>query len=106
MAQPQPAAAQNRRQATRKSTRSLGYIVQPGRDEIECLLIDISRSGAQLRLTSGATKPFQPPLPIPETFVLRLAIDHTEIDCQTTWRKSDALGVRFLTGFRRTSIRR
>ena len=102
----QDAAGDNRRRAVRKPTRNLGYISASGQDERECVLIDISQSGAQLRLVGVEAKPFQAPLAIPATFVLKISADHSEIDCETTWRRGTVLGVRFLSAFRRRASKR
>lgn len=91
----------NRRGAIRKPTRCLAFIQSPGaRHDIECLILDISASGARLKLTSGAAKPFQHGPTVPDEFRLFVQADRTEIDCQVTWRKLDSCGVRFLSAFR------
>jgi hypothetical protein len=93
----------NRRRAPRRATRVLGYVVERGRDDRECLLLDMSAAGARLQLTAPAAKPFQPPVTIPDTFVLVVVNDRTEVDCVTTWRKGNGCGVRFVSSFRPVS---
>ena len=91
----------NRRGAARKPTRCLGYIALPGsRQEIECVMLDVSASGARLKLTLPPPKPFQPATVVPQQFRLYVQSDKTEIDCEVTWVKGDQCGVRFLSAFR------
>ncbi len=91
----------NRRNAARKPTRCLGYIAIPGsRQEIECVLLDISASGARLKPTLPPAKPFQAAPSIPRQFCLSVQSDRTEIDCEVTWERGGECGVRFLSAFR------
>ena len=94
----------NRRAAHRKATRNLGIIRGSGNAELECLVLDISGTGARLQLTSGDPKPFQAPVAIPEQFVLLMTADRTEIECRITWRKGTSLGVSFQSGFRAGAV--
>lgn len=99
-----PSSWDNRRGANRKPTRCLAYVQAPGaRTDIECVILDISASGARLKLTGGPIKPFQQGPSIPQEFRLYVQSDNTEIECQVTWRKPDSLGVRFLSAFRPAS---
>ena len=101
MALPPSASLDNRRTAFRKPTRCLAYVQVPGsRRDIECVILDISASGARLKLSGGPAKPFQQGPTIPAAFRLYVHVDNTEIDCEVTWRKTDSIGVRFLSGFR------
>lgn len=101
MALPTSASFDNRRAAFRKPTRCLAYVQVPGaRHDIECVILDISASGARLKLSGGPAKPFQQGPTIPDGFRLYVQVDNTEIDCEVTWRKSDSIGVRFLSAFR------
>jgi len=97
----------NRRNAARKPTRCLGYIAIPGsRQEIECVMLDISASGARLKLSLPPAKPFQPAPSIPQQFCLSVQSDRTEIDCEVTWVRSGQCGVRFLSAFRPARVTR
>lgn len=97
----------NRRNAARKPTRCLGYIAIPGsRQEIECVMLDISASGARLKLSLPPAKPFQPAPSIPQKFCLSVQSDRTEIDCEVTWVRSGQCGVRFLSAFRPARVTR
>ncbi|KTT67794.1 pilus assembly protein PilZ [Sphingomonas endophytica] len=54
---------------------------------IDCVIRNISETGAALEVTS--------PVGIPETFNLVIPSDHTNRPCRVAWRRERRIGVRF-----------
>jgi hypothetical protein len=75
-----------RRAVPRKHVLMLGAIAFAGRT-INCLIRDISVSGAALDVTS--------PHNIPECFNLVFRADGTRILCHVIWRQEERIGVAF-----------
>jgi hypothetical protein len=102
-----PSTAENRRAAARKSTRSLAYIVCPdtGKTE-ECVVLDVSASGAKIQLAPVIARPFSNQSRLPKTFKLVLRNDNTEIDCRVAWVNATSCGVEFTSRFRPTRLLR
>ena len=89
------------RRATRKVMRTLGEIVPEGRDHgTGCTVLDMSASGARLKVEGAVHKAFAPTVAIPDTFRLLIARDNISIDCRLAWRDSDMIGVTFTSAFR------
>lgn len=89
------------RRARRKPMLTIGEIDVPGRDAgIECTVLDLSTTGAKLRLTAGKPRAFTPAVVLPETFRLIIARDHIAMDCRLAWRVEDMVGVAFESGFK------
>ena len=89
------------RRAPRKTLRTLAEIVCEGRDTaVECTVLDLSTSGARLKLNSATRRAFTPDVALPETFVLRVPRDMIQMDCRLAWRDGDLVGVAFASGFR------
>src|SRR5207248_5962941 len=63
---------------------------------VDCILHDISDSGARLRLVSTAA--------IPKTFLLLIKEDNVIVPVQRVWRNAHEMGVRFV-GEPRTAFR-
>jgi len=94
---------ETRRRARRKQTRCLAYIVAPGsRKELECVVLDMSSSGAKLQLAGVASKPFAAPVVFPQNFKLIIRNDRIEVDCVSCWSKGVTCGVTFASPFRPT----
>jgi hypothetical protein len=102
-----PSVDENRRTAARKSTRSLAYIVCPdtGKTE-ECVVLDVSASGAKIQLAPVIARPFSNQSRLPKTFKLVLRNDNTEIDCRVAWVNATSCGVEFTSRFRPTRLLR
>lgn len=65
---------------------------------IDCMVRDLSETGARLRIDSSLT--------VPDTFELIIDIDGLEADCQVVWRAKNEAGVRFLGAPRRVAAKR
>lgn len=100
-----PKAAQTvpreHRRAPRKTTRSLAQLVcaRTGQ-ELECIVQDISATGAKARLQGRTRQPFAPAVQIPAEFRLIIPNDGIEIDCRLAWTDDATFGIAFLSGFR------
>ncbi len=77
---------QNNRAALRHRVLKPGTIEFNG-GAIDCVIRNISETGAALEVTS--------PVGIPETFNLVSSGDHTTRQCRVAWRKERRIGVRF-----------
>ena len=89
------------RRATRKVMRTLGEIVPDGKDHgTGCTVLDMSASGARLKVDGAVRKAFAPTLAIPDAFRLLIARDNISIDCRLAWRDNDMIGVSFTSTFR------
>lgn len=75
-----------RRASSRKTVLMSGAIEFAG-SNINCLISDISISGAALEVTS--------PRDIPERFNLVFKADATQIPCHVIWRQDERIGVAF-----------
>ena len=96
-------AVDSRRRERRKETRCLAYIVAPNsRKELECVVLDMSSSGAKLRLAGVASSPFAAPVVFPQSFKLIIRNDRIEVDCVLCWSKGATCGVTFASPFRPT----
>ena len=77
---------QNNRGALRHRVLKPGSIEFNG-GAIDCVIRNISETGAALEVTS--------PVGIPETFNLVIPSDHTNRPCRVAWRRERRIGVRF-----------
>ena len=77
---------QNNRGALRHRVLKPGSIEFNG-GAIDCVIRNISATGAALEVTS--------PVGIPETFNLVIPSDHTNRPCRVAWRRERRIGVRF-----------
>ena len=76
---------------TRQRTLEPGFIVtHSDASGIGCTIRDFSDSGARLRVENG----YQ----LPPTFKLKTETDPVGNHCEVVWRKSDEVGVRFISG--------
>lgn len=69
-------------------------------DPVSCWIEDISSTGSRVRITDATSQRTQR---IPERVLLRLAIDHSEIECNIVWNKHDEMGLRYASFFRSSS---
>lgn len=84
------------RRAPRKSSVIGGTITAASMvAERPCKIVDMSATGARLRLmpTSDQTKGL--PAGVPDAFTLVLRVDRIEVDCEVAWRKEREVGIRF-----------
>ena len=72
------------RQHRSRSFLGATIVVDGGNSVFDCIVKDISDTGARLMLQNA--------LPIPETFALRI-VDGREFECVVRWRRINALGV-------------
>ena len=94
-----PVIAEARRSA-RKSMRTLGEIVLDQGETIECTVLDMSGSGARLKIRGAVRKAFMPALEIPGMFRLMIPRENIAIDCRLAWRENELVGVSFASSFR------
>lgn len=84
----------NRRIAERRRILKAGKVAFQSRFcVVECVVRDISDTGARLRSESSVS--------IPDTFELIIEIDGFEADCEVVWRNETDLGIRFVGAPRR-----
>ncbi len=90
------------RRAPRKTTRTLGYIVgEKIHDPIECTILDLSASGAKLKLGTVTKKnAFAAVVELPDTFKIELPRDKLVIECKLAWQTEEMVGVSFQSPFR------
>lgn len=89
------------RRAPRKTTRTLGYIVgEKIHDPIECTILDLSASGAKLKLGAVTKKAFTALVVLPDEFKIELPRDKLVIECRLAWQTEEMAGVSFLSPFR------
>lgn len=87
-------AAENRRWAQRKPRSLPAYLLSERlQGAVQCVVRDMSSTGAKLQLAAGAT--VKAADDVPETFTLYLLTDEIEVDCAVAWRRASSLGVRF-----------
>ena len=84
-----PATGERRKEYRRKV--ELEAICEFGDDEqrLDCKVVDISNSGAQLASLDTAQ--------LPEYFRLYILPLSTVLECRTMWRKEDRMGVYFMS---------
>lgn len=75
----------NRRQAPRYKTFKGGRVVWPDGEFVECIIRNLSETGAGLEVHS----------PVPETFELVFDADQSRRRCRVMWQKPMRIGVQF-----------
>ena len=86
-----------RRTRPRKRVLKTGQIITDSTSStVDCILRDISESGARLRLTSTAA--------LPSTFLLLIKSENVIVPVQRVWRNAHEVGVKFI-GERRSAFR-
>jgi PilZ domain-containing protein len=84
-----PQVANEGRIAPRRRMLKSGRIAYADRHvTIECLVRDMSATGARLKVSGSVTAP--------DTFELLIALDGLEANCQVVWRSGQDIGVKFL----------
>jgi len=84
-----PDDGDDRRQHRRFATLKMAELLFDGAPAAPCIVLNLSHSGAALRLTG-------PPAQLPERFGIRLQ-SGALLNCQVCWRYGDKVGVRFMT---------
>lgn len=79
------------RQSIRRKVRNGARVVRPDGTALgSCLMIDLSATGAHLRVQS--------PEALPDQFILLLSHDgRLRRECAVAWRSTTSVGVRFLS---------
>lgn len=90
------------RRATR-DVRSMPVIValEGYRLTVPCQILDMSATGARLRLLSSTSK-IQSADQLPDNVVIVLTIDRVEVSGAIKWRDRGNFGVRFVSSFNKT----
>ncbi len=87
------------RRATRRRTLKQATIAYGGRHlTIECVVRDLSATGARLVVEHAAS--------VPDTFELLIELDGLEAQCEVIWRNRTTVGVRFEQAPRHVEPRR
>ena len=86
-AEAEPEIDERRGSERRRLVRAAEIFTGPDASGISCVLVDISRTGARLRIPDGVI--------VPDRF--RLTVEAMSIDthCEVRWRRAGELGVRF-----------
>ncbi len=96
-----PASAADDRQAKRKSTIIRGYIICGSTgQETECTVLDMSATGARVKLNLPPPRPFESPRKTPEAFRLIIPADGKEVDGELAWTSGSQIGIHFTSAFR------
>ncbi len=86
-----------RRWAKRKVTQSSGQILFEGvTTPYACVVRDISSTGAKIEMACNKYNPDAGASFLPTYFSLIMPLDRTRVECQSMWRRSSFIGVRFL----------
>jgi hypothetical protein len=75
------------RRASRQRLLKAGTIKFVGRGAINCLVLNLSATGAALEVSNQTE--------IPERFTLVMPGDGLHLSCRTVWRKERRIGVTF-----------
>ncbi len=77
----------DKRQGPRLRSLKGGRILIGKTESIDCVVRDLSDSGARLR--------FPAMIGVPESFDLALTADHIRIPARKAWRRGNEVGIRF-----------
>ncbi|MDX2155108.1 MAG: PilZ domain-containing protein [Hyphomicrobiaceae bacterium] len=83
---------------TRRKQTSLPAVLtfRTMRAQIPCTIVDMSGTGARLRLPPATARAYGDAESLPGHCTLVLRIDRIQVDCEVMWRNDMSLGVRFL----------
>ncbi len=73
--------------ARRRALKGAQIIFNDGASVIDCIVRDVSETGAKLKIPS--------PLGVPDTFTLSVQADNTRRKCRVAWRRATEMGVAF-----------
>jgi PilZ domain len=94
-----PSGASEHRVVRRKRSLKGAYISYNDRHfTIPCAVRDISGLGARLKVSERSIAP--------DTFILHIELDSTEMDCEVVWRSKDEVGVKFVSDVRSVKVSR
>jgi hypothetical protein len=102
---PKPGKPQRLR-APRKESSSTAYITFEDLSQpLECRVVNISATGARLRLTPRPSDVIIPPRDMPDRIILIFRTDRAQVDCAIQWRTASEIGVRFVSATRHSAQR-
>lgn len=78
---------EHRRAARRRALKGAQIIFNDGASVIDCVVRDVSETGAKLKIPS--------PLGVPDTFTLSVQVDDIRYKCRVAWRRATEIGVSF-----------
>jgi hypothetical protein len=84
----------DRRRSSRRKTLRRGLTFWPNGDSSECIVYNLSETGAQLVLRG----------PVPNSFDLAVEGDQWRRSCAVVWRKANRIGVKFQEQARVTKL--
>ena len=93
-------AGEDKRLAPRKPSKLPGYLKIDGRKRmINCMILDMSATGACIRVEHGDKLIKEDIITLPEYIRLYIIFDKVFIDCKIVWRRVDLdqIGVRFMS---------
>jgi hypothetical protein len=91
----------NRRWARRKPSQTPAQIKFDGITvPFECVVRDISSTGAKLEMARTKFNPEASHEAIPNQFSLIIPLDRIVVDCLSMWRRGSKLGVKFMGAVR------
>lgn len=95
----EPAGSEEVRRSRRQSACLQAAILSARLSEpVPCVVRNLSATGARIELiTKSDKKPLVAEERLPDTFVLALRLERTEVDCEIVWQRGNVLGVRFLS---------
>jgi hypothetical protein len=94
-----PQAGTEARMAPRRRMLKSGKIAYSDRHvTIECMVRDMSATGARLKVDGSVSAP--------DTFELLIPLDGLEANCEVVWRAGIELGIRFLAAPRMVAAKR
>jgi hypothetical protein len=79
--------AEHRRASRQRALKGAQILLNQGASVIDCIVRDVSSTGARLKVASQ--------LGIPEQFTLVVGLDDTRRQCRIAWRRADDIGVEF-----------
>ncbi len=94
-----PQVGSEARMAARRRMLKSGKIAYADRHvTIDCLVRDMSATGARVRVEGSVTAP--------DTFELLIPLDGLEANCQVVWRAGADIGIKFLAAPRMVAAKR
>ena len=87
----------NKRWARRKPAQTAAKILFDGiTTPYECVLRDISSTGAQVEMSRTKMNPDGSTETLPNYFTLIIPLDKTAVECQSMWRRGSKVGAKFI----------
>ncbi|MCF1503391.1 MULTISPECIES: PilZ domain-containing protein [Afifella] len=71
-----------------RALKSAKIVLNDRHSTIDCVVRDLSKGGAKLKVTN--------PVAVPESFELLLESDNVMLKAEVIWRKGDQVGVQFI----------